>query len=163
LGSVFHLLFPLLPPLLSLSSFRRNLLKGQKIRRTRQKTFTVSILIEEESGEEEDKEDDEGAADERGIWQVTDVTEDDLETTEGETVDLDTQELVTATDSEVLCRVVSRWAGQGGKTSLANTSDADILEFIISKLRARIAAKARTFLVQIKSHRDESVNERRMT
>ena len=33
-------------------------------------------------------EDDEGTADEREIWQVTDVTEEDFETTEGETVDL---------------------------------------------------------------------------
>ncbi len=53
----------------------------------------------------------------------------------------DTQDLVTATDSEVaevLCRLVRRWIGQGGKASLANTSDANILEFIIGKLRARI-------------------------
>jgi hypothetical protein len=28
-----------------------------------------------DSGEEEDKEDDEGAADEREIWEVTDVTD----------------------------------------------------------------------------------------
>ena len=60
----------------------------------------------------------------------------------------DTQDLVTATDSEVLCRLVRRWIGQGGKASLANTADADILEFIIGKLRARIAANARTFLVK---------------
>ena len=49
---------------------------------------------------------------------------------------------------------------QGGKTSLSNTSDADILEFIIGKLRARIAANARTFLVKIKAHRGEPLNER---
>ena len=75
----------------------------------------------------------------------------------------DTQDLVTATDSEVaevLCRLVRRWIGQGGKASLANTADADILEFIIGKLRTRIAANARTFLVKIKSHRGETLNER---
>jgi hypothetical protein len=44
-------------------------------------------MVEEESGEEEDKEDDEGTADERDIWQVTNVTEEDVETTEGESVD----------------------------------------------------------------------------
>ena len=54
----------------------------------------------------------------------------------------DTQDLLTATDSEVLCRLVRRWIGQGGKASLANTADADILEFIIGKLRARIQETA---------------------
>ena len=56
----------------------------------------------------------------------------------------DHEDLLTATDSEVLCRLVGRWVGQGGKTSLANMTDADILEFILVKLAARIAAKART-------------------
>ena len=34
------------------------------------------------------KEDDEGAADERDIWEVAHVTEEDFETTEGDTEDL---------------------------------------------------------------------------
>ena len=72
----------------------------------------------------------------------------------------DTQDLVTVTDSEVLCRLVRRWIGQGGKASLSNTADTDILEFIIGKLRSRIAANARTFLVKIKAHRGEPLNER---
>jgi len=67
----------------------------------------------------------------------------------------DHEDLVTATDSEVLCRVVGRWVGQGGKTSLANTADADILEYILAKLAARIAAKSRTFLIKVKAHRGE--------
>ena len=66
----------------------------------------------------------------------------------------DTQDLVTVTDSEVMCFLVSRWIGQRGESSLVNTADADILEFIISKLRTRITSKTRTFLVKIKSHRD---------
>ena len=74
----------------------------------------------------------------------------------------DTQDLVTATDSEVLCRLVRRWIGQGGKASLSNTADADILEFIIGKLRARIAANARTFLVKIK-HNEASPSTRGRT
>ena len=69
------------------------------------------------------------------------------------------EDLVTATDSEVLCRVVGRWVGQGGKASLANTADADILEYILTKLAARIAAKSRTFLVKVKAHRGEPLNE----
>ena len=71
----------------------------------------------------------------------------------------DHEDLLTATDSEVLCRVVGRWVGQGGKASLANTADADILEYILSKLAARIAAKSRTFLVKVKAHRGEPLNE----
>ncbi len=45
------------------------------------------------------------------------------------------------------------------KDSLANTVDADILEYILSKLAARIAAKSRTFLVKVKAHRGEPLNE----
>jgi hypothetical protein len=49
--------------------------------------------------------------------------------------------------------------GQGGKVSLGNTADADILEYILTKLAARIAAKSRTFLVKVKAHRGEPLNE----
>ena len=63
----------------------------------------------------------------------------------------DHEDLVTATDSAVLCRLVSRWVGQGGKTSLANIADADILEYILMKLEARILGKFRTFLVKVKA------------
>ena len=49
--------------------------------------------------------------------------------------------------------------GQGGKASLANTADADILEYILAKLAARIAAKSRTFLIKVKAHRGEPLNE----
>jgi hypothetical protein len=49
--------------------------------------------------------------------------------------------------------------GQGGKASLANTTDTDILEYILGKLAARIAAKARTFLVKVKTRRKEPLNE----
>ena len=47
-------------------------LHGQGIRHTR-----PNII--------QDTEDDEGAGDERDIWEVTHVTEEDVETTEGET------------------------------------------------------------------------------
>ncbi len=51
-------------------------------RRIREETVTVGSLHDEESTTQEDQEDDEGAADEREVWQVTDVTEEDFETTE---------------------------------------------------------------------------------
>ena len=40
----------------------------------------------------------------------------------------DHEDLLTTTDSEVLCRLVGRWVGQGGKASLANTADAKPME-----------------------------------
>ncbi len=49
--------------------------------------------------------------------------------------------------------------GQGGKTSLDNTVDADILEYILAKLAARIEAKSRAFLVKVKAHRGDPLNE----
>jgi hypothetical protein len=45
----------------------------------------------------------------------------------------DHEDLVTVTDSKVLCRVLGRWVGQGGKVSLANTTDEDTLEYILGK------------------------------
>jgi hypothetical protein len=35
----------------------------------------------------------------------------------------DNEDLVTATDSEVLCRLVGRWVGQGGKASLGRAME----------------------------------------
>jgi len=49
---------------------------------------TVGRLDDDDSTTQEDQEDDEGVSDDRKVWQVTDVTEEDFETTEGETVDL---------------------------------------------------------------------------
>jgi hypothetical protein len=49
--------------------------------------------------------------------------------------------------------------GQGGKASLANTVDDDILEYILGKLRARMAARIGHFSSRSK-HTDASLNER---
>jgi hypothetical protein len=48
----------------------------------------VASIVDNDAGEEQDKEDDEGTADERDIWKVSHVTEEDFETTEGEVQDL---------------------------------------------------------------------------
>ena len=50
-------------------------------------TATDLCMVADSTGQET-QEDDEGTTDEREIWQVTDVTEEDFETTEGESVDL---------------------------------------------------------------------------
>ena len=47
-----------------------------------------SVITQDDTTDEEDLEDDEGFQDERDIWEVTHVTEQELETTEGEGVDL---------------------------------------------------------------------------
>ena len=55
-------------------------------RRIRETVPVVNLHVDDSTGQEA-QEDDEGTADEREIWQVTDVTEEDFETTEGEGVD----------------------------------------------------------------------------
>ena len=57
-------------------------------RRIREEAGTVGHLHDDDSTGQEEEEDHEGSVDEREIWEVTDVTEEDFETTEGETVDL---------------------------------------------------------------------------
>jgi hypothetical protein len=49
--------------------------------------------------------------------------------------------------------------GTRGKTSLTNTTDTDILEYILTKVVARIVVKSRTFLVKVKVYRGEPLNE----
>ncbi len=46
-----------------------------------------------------------------------------------------------------------------GKVSLTNTVDVDILEFILTKLVARIVIKSKNFLVNVKVYRGETLNE----
>ena len=53
--------------------------------------------------------------------------------------------------------------GARRKASLTNTVDADILEYILVKVAVRIQAKSRTFLVKVKAHRGEPLNEERTT
>ena len=57
-------------------------------RRVRQETDDLGRIVVNESGEEEDTEDVQGARDESEIWETAPVTEDVLETNEGETEDL---------------------------------------------------------------------------
>ncbi len=42
---------------------------------------------------------------------------------------------------------------------VCKTANEDILEYILTKLAARIAAKSRTFLVKVKTHRGGPLNE----
>jgi hypothetical protein len=50
--------------------------------------------------------------------------------------------------------------GQGGKATLATAPDADILREIVWLLTQRVRAGRATFLIKVKSHRGEPINER---
>jgi hypothetical protein len=46
------------------------------------------------------------------------------------------------------------------KASLTKTAEADMLVYILDKLRTRMSVKARVFLLKVKTHRGEPLNER---
>jgi ribonuclease HI len=63
-------------------------------------------------------------------------------------------------DNEAVLRVIRKWVGQGGKATLATAPDAEILREIICLLTQRVRAGRATFLIKVKSHRGEPINER---
>jgi ribonuclease HI len=63
-------------------------------------------------------------------------------------------------DNEAVLRNVKKWVGQGGKATLATAPDADILREIVCLLTQRVRAGRATFLIKVKSHRGEPINER---
>ena len=63
-------------------------------------------------------------------------------------------------DNEVLLKAVKlRWVAEGGKATLVGEQDTHILREAIEELRKRATAGAATFLVKVKAHRREPVNE----
>ena len=64
-------------------------------------------------------------------------------------------------DNQVLLKSVQKWTGDGPKQTMVNAPDADImiLREIIELLKARVATGAATFLVKVKAHRGEPLNE----
>ena len=68
--------------------------------------------------------------------------------------------LLLCDNAAVLCGI-KKWVRQGGKATLATASDADILQEIVCLLTQRVRAGGRaTFLIKVKSHRGEPINER---
>jgi Cft2 family RNA processing exonuclease len=63
-------------------------------------------------------------------------------------------------DNEAVLCVIKKWVGQGGKATLATAPDADILQEIVCLLTQRMRAGRATFLIKVKSHRGEPINER---
>jgi ribonuclease HI len=63
-------------------------------------------------------------------------------------------------DNEAVLCVIRKWVGQGGKATLVTAPDADILREVICLLTQRVRAGRATFLIKVKSHRGEPINER---
>jgi ribonuclease HI len=69
-------------------------------------------------------------------------------------------DLLYLCDSEAALNKVSRWIGSGPRTTLAGHANADIMTSIIECVRERVLRGAHTFLVKVKAHRGEPLNER---
>jgi ribonuclease HI len=69
-------------------------------------------------------------------------------------------DLLYLRDSETTLDRVSRWIGSGPRTTLAGDANADIMKTIIKCVRERVIRGARTFMVKVKAHRGEPLNER---
>ena len=72
---------------------------------------------------------------------------------------VDEAEILYLCDNESVLKEVNGWIGEGGKATLATAPNADIMREVLCSLRMRIAAGSATFLVKVKSHRGEPINE----
>jgi ribonuclease HI len=70
-----------------------------------------------------------------------------------------TQDLLYLTDSESLLKTISKWVGEGTRANLPTTPDGDLVREIVQILQERVTSGANTFLIKIKAHRGEPLNE----
>ncbi len=68
-------------------------------------------------------------------------------------------DLLYLCDSEAVLNKISRWIGSGPRTTLAGDANADIMVSIIECVRERVQKGSRTFMVKVKAHRREPLNE----
>ena len=68
-------------------------------------------------------------------------------------------DLIYLCDSEAALNKISRWIGSGPRTTLAGDANADIMISIIEHVRERVQKGARTFMIKVKAHRGEPLNE----
>ena len=71
----------------------------------------------------------------------------------------DEEDVVALLDCKSEITEVGKWVGEGAKAAQVGVANADILGIIIEKVRERVQAGAATFLVKVKAHRGESLNE----
>jgi ribonuclease HI len=69
-------------------------------------------------------------------------------------------DLLYLCDSEAVLNTMLRWIGSGPRTTLAGDANADIMMSIIECVRARALRGSRTFMIKIKAHRGEPLNEK---
>jgi hypothetical protein len=62
--------------------------------------------------------------------------------------------------SEAALNKVSRWIGNCPRTTLAGDANADIMTSIIECVRERVLRGAHKFMIKVKAHRGEPLNER---
>jgi hypothetical protein len=55
---------------------------------------------------------------------------------------------------------VSRWIGSGPRTTLAGDANEDIMTLIVEREREIVLKGACTFMVKVKAHRGEPLNEK---
>jgi ribonuclease HI len=70
------------------------------------------------------------------------------------------EDVLLLCDNEAVLCAIKKWVGQGGKATLATVPDADILREIVCLPTQRVRAGRATFLIKVKSHRGEPINER---
>jgi len=70
------------------------------------------------------------------------------------------EDVLLLCDNKAVLRVIKKWVGQEVKATLATAPDANILQEIILLLTQRVREGRTTFLVKVKSHRGEPINER---
>jgi ribonuclease HI len=73
------------------------------------------------------------------------------------------EDALSLCDNETVLRVIKKWVGQGGKATLATSPDTDILGEIVCLLTQCVRAGRATFLMKVKSHRGEQINEQAET
>ena len=69
------------------------------------------------------------------------------------------QPLLLFCDSENTLNTLLKWVGEGARVALHHCDDADILREVLKLLHERHANKASTFLIKVKAHRGEPLNE----
>ena len=70
-------------------------------------------------------------------------------------------DMIYLCDKQALLKAVHNWTGEGPKATMVNAPDVDILRDseIIELLRVRVNAGAATFLIKVKAHRGEPLND----
>ncbi len=68
-------------------------------------------------------------------------------------------DLLYLCNGEAALSRVSRWIGSGPRTTLIGDTNADIVTSIVERVRARVLQGACTFMVKVKAHRGEPLNE----